>query len=110
MGFTTFDYQTDLLYLEGMEKGEERGIQKNAIYGIIKMTETKIANSLIAEYLGVKLAFVKSIQKDLLQKDEIIQLLQKGEPIEIIAKRLKVNALLVEVLSDELKSSNKKVD
>jgi len=105
MGFTTFDIETDLLYLEGIEKGEI----KKAIFSIIIMTNNKTSNPLIAKVAGVKLSFVEMIQKQLLQKGKVIELIKNKETVEIIAKKLKIHPLLVTVLKEELlKNKSKK--
>lgn len=118
MGFTKFDVKTDLLYMEGKVEGKIEGkIEgslegeiKKSIIGIENMTNDHIPDHIIARYLELELSFVKKIQKQLLKKKEILAALKVDfKDLPAIAKKLKVEPLLVEILQEDLKK-NKNIE
>jgi hypothetical protein len=106
-----FDVNTDLFYLRGIEKGIEKGERRGKVKSDIQNIETCIAlkfdNAMIAKAMNIDLSFVEKIKKELLKKDRIIVELKKQDTdVEIIAKKLKVHPLLVEVVQEELKKKS----
>ncbi len=106
-----FDVNTDLFYLRGVEQGIEQGVERGKIIKDIQNIETCIAlkfeNAMIAKAMNIDLSFVKQIKKELLKKDRIaVELKKRDANVEVIAKKLKVHPLLVEVIQDELKKKS----
>lgn len=103
MQTSSFNIETDFAYIAGIERGENRGEVKQAISAIQKMTKRKVDSQLIAEFLGKEISFVKEIQKQFLLKSKIVSALKKkNNDFKDIAKKLKVNPLLVELVHEEL--------
>ncbi len=110
-----YNIEEDIAYIEGVEageikgeaRGEKRGEIKKSIIVIQKMTAKKLAPALIAELSASDLKFVLKIQKQLLNIDKINALLLKKKDIETVAKKLKVNPILVEVIQEEIDKKEK---
>lgn len=116
-----FDVNTDILYLQGIEKGIETGIQKGIVKGTEKgrlkqsiisiqnMTKEKIKKATIAKFLEIEVDFIEKIQQQLTKKDKIeAALLTKNADLEAIAKQLNVHPILVEILQEDLKKKSRK--
>lgn len=125
MNSTIFDINTDVLYLQGIERGIEKGIEKGmekgiekgnelgelrkSIIGIQNMTAKKVDKELIADFLELEIKFVKKIQQQLLKKEKINALLKKADmAVEKIAESLKVHPILVKILKEDLQKKRKK--
>jgi predicted transposase YdaD len=114
-----YNIEEDIAYIEGVEVGEERGEKKGiekgekkgeikkSIIGIQSMTVAKLDEKQIANFLVTDLNFVLDIQKQLLKTDKINALLRKKETIETIAKKLRVNPILVEILQENMNKKTK---
>ena len=105
-----YNIEEDIAYIEGVEAGEEKGMEKGikkgaikrSIVSIQKMTAAKLEAKQIANFANVELKFVLDIQKQLVKVDKIKALLKKNTEVELIAEKLKVHPLLVEIIQEEL--------
>lgn len=109
----TNDYLFNKGIAEGIVKGIEKGIEKGTLLGeekgkklktiqaILNMSKRNFDTSLIAELLNEELTFVKRIQKELKLMPKIIKALTvKYARVNSIAKKLKVNPLLVRAIKE----------
>jgi hypothetical protein len=96
-------FREDENFLMGLDEGLEKGQLKQAIIGISSMSQKEFEVSVIADLLSVKETLVKSIQLQLQQETKIIELLQQKKTVEQIARKLKVEPMLVIVISESLK-------
>ena len=117
------DFEDDILYIQGMRKGEEKGEEKGLEKGLEKgmqkgmqkgkeekdiiairnMSSKKFDPSTIAELLEIPLQYVNLIQEQLTKEAEIAGLLKKKElSIDKIAKQLEVSPILVKVIDQHL--------
>jgi len=114
-----FDVNTDIFYLRGVEQGLEQGLEQGIeqekrrakIREDIKLiklcVELNLEDAIIAKSVSADTDFIEKVKKELLKKDQIISALKKVDSkINVIAKKLKVNEVLVEVIQDEIKKKN----
>ncbi len=114
------DYEDDILYIQGLQLGEKKGLEDGIEQGLEQGLEigkeekdiTAIRNMLnknfdeatIAEVLEVTAGFVKEIRQQLLKEQEITVLLKKkNADIGEIAKQTNVRPALVSILQQHLK-------
>ena len=84
-----FDINQDVLFLQGIEQGEEIGKIKAKIANVLSMTTKDLEANVIADLLTLDLKFVKKIKKQALLKDEILTALKKKNATsESVAKKL----------------------
>ena len=108
-----YDIETDYLFLRGTAKGKIEGKIEGKVDGKImqsiiairNMTQKKFKPADIADLLSLDIRFVKKIQKELLLEKDLLKALSvKRARFDSIAKKFKVNPLLVKVLRGILKA------
>jgi hypothetical protein len=101
------DIEDDVVYHLGLDKGIEqgqvKGKEETAIIAIRNAVKKGFDLGAIVEILELQPGYVNKIQKQLTKEADIIESLRttKGDTEEI-AKRFKVNPLVVKVISDHL--------
>ncbi|MFK7980760.1 MAG: hypothetical protein AB8G86_12320 [Saprospiraceae bacterium] len=104
-----YDVSSDYLFnkgiAEGIEEGtvlgEEKGKKLKTIQAIINMHKRNFEAALIAELLDEEVVYIKKVEKELALMPKIIKALAvKYARINSIAKRLKVNPLLVRAIKE----------
>ena len=105
------EYEDDIFYIIGEEKGMEKGIKEgiekgkelNTIIAIRNMLGKKLDIHLIAEILEVETSFVQKVKRQLQKEAQIAEALKSAATIETVAKKLRVLPTLVEVVKSEHK-------
>lgn len=115
-----YDVANDYLFNKGVTEGIEKGREEGTVLGeekgkilktiqaIINMHKRDFDAALIAELLDEEVGYVKKIQKELTLMPKIIKALAvKYARINSIAKKLKVNPLLVRAIKETTAAKKK---
>jgi len=95
---------------EGIQLGKKEGIYKRNVIIIRNMIMEKISINKISTFLSLSPNYVKDLQKDLQKESSILALLAVKKKPQQIAKQIKVNIWLVEVINELAKKNEDKKD